>query len=295
MVLLPKKLSRSLKFHSKAGKKDSEILLASLDDFRSKISNFLKELTLLKPGKAQSCFELIIFTHRAFMELENEIDYPMSQWGDNVTNMYLDYTLIFLEKLNLITSSLTHINQTKLSISNALHLIMRNMMTSAPTYLKKLQGNINPKVVGSSSSTGTEKKPSAGSVGKEGVILEALMVLRTIGFYALGSVLSGFWIEDANPCPEIGKAPGWFDDLLKRSFLESENRGPMEKVKEVNRVVERLSEGMYKGKCDEAVCWELKGKLEVLGNCIQGIEKQVNNLFSEVLGSRRKLLDSISS
>ncbi|KAI3448851.1 hypothetical protein Pfo_005516 [Paulownia fortunei] len=304
MVLLAEKLGRSLKFHSRLEihHQNSQASSASLHDFRYKTLNFLSQI-LLKPGKGSellslawfhNCFELIHVTNRAFAKLVVEIDYPMSQWGGQATEEYLSYSLNLLDMLNSITSSVSHLNQAKISIFHALSLI-ENSPTSAAKYLKKIQGRNLGKDFKVEGSTGIEERP--GSDQKECVILQALMVLKKIGFLALGLVVSGL-CSDAKPYLEIRKFPGGFDDPLKK-VLDSgfgkemtEIQGPVEEVKEVNLAAERLSAILSTGRCGEAV-GELKERLEVLENSIQGLEKQANNLFSEVLATRNKLLDNI--
>ncbi|GFP84269.1 hypothetical protein PHJA_000570600 [Phtheirospermum japonicum] len=279
MVLLAEKLVLSLKFLYKSDKNHLKKHSKSLDEFLSKISNFLNQ-PLFKPGTVgskslslewfQNYFDLINLADKAFAELVIEIEYPMSQWGGKATDEYLNYSLSFLENLNIISSSLSHINQAKVSISQALILVEKDSQAAAAKSLRKIQGirnlNINPgrgfKVEGCSSS-GIKKRH--GSDKKEGTILEAVMVLKKIGSLALGIVLAGF------------------DDPVKKNL---EIRGPVE---EVNRGVERLCEG----KCDEGVLRELKGRLVVLGNCVQGVEKRVNDMFSQVLAARSMLLDNI--
>ncbi|KAG8391180.1 hypothetical protein BUALT_Bualt01G0160900 [Buddleja alternifolia] len=281
----------------------SDALSASLDVFRSKISNFLSQI-LLKPEPGpeftsltlfNKCFELIHITNKAFAKLVVEIDYPMTRWGGKATDDYLNYTLNLLDLLNSITSSISHLNQAKISIFHALALI-KNSSPSAAKHLKKIIPRKNlSKELKFEGGTGIEEKRYSSE--KECVIIEAVMVLKKIGFMALGIVLSGL-CGDAKPYLEIRKYAGGFDDsLIKGLDLRfckemAEIQGGLEEVKEVNCATDRLCEAISGGRYMEAVR-ELKRRLEVLENSMQGIEKETNSLFSEVLGTRNKLLDNL--
>ncbi|KAK4411099.1 hypothetical protein Sango_0182900 [Sesamum angolense] len=75
--------------------------------------------------------------NRAFVKLVVEIDYPMSGWGGRADEEYLNYSLILLDLLNSINSSVSHLGQAKISTSHALNLI-RNSPTAKN--LKKISG-----------------------------------------------------------------------------------------------------------------------------------------------------------
>ncbi|GER43598.1 hypothetical protein STAS_20457 [Striga asiatica] len=289
--------------------KNSKTALASLNDFQSEISSFLKETTvkLAKSPKSlsmqffQNLFELINFADQAFAKLTTKIDYPMSQWGGKATHEYLNHSLIFLQMLNSISTLISHLNQARVSISRSLSLIEKNSINMATKYLKKSQGTkiSNPSKCTFSVeglSTGVEKKP--GCEKKERVVLEALIVVKKIRFFALGLVMSRL-CEDKKMCWEVGVFSGDepFKMVLDLGFRKEvvavmEIGGPMD---EVNRAVERVCEGllMSNGKVECEAMKELKGRLKVLDNCVEFVEKEVNGLFCQVLGVRSKLLDNI--
>ncbi|CAA0827240.1 Unknown protein [Striga hermonthica] len=308
MVLFAEKLGCPLKFPSMPEKihphKNSKPVLASLNDFQSEISSFLKE-TMLKLAKApkslsmpffQNLFELINFADQAFAKLTTKIEYPTSQWGGKATHEYLNHSITFLQMLNSISTLISHLSQARVTISRALSLIEKNSTNMAAKYLKISQGTkiSNPSkctfnVEGLS--TGVEKKP--GCEKKERVVLEALIVVKKIGFFALGLVMSRLCEDEKMYRGEVGVFSG--DDpckmVLDLGFRKEvvavmDIRGPME---EVNRAVERLSNGKFE--CGAVK--ELKERLKVLDNCVEFVEKEVKGLFCEVLGVRSKLLDNI--
>ncbi|KAI3445072.1 hypothetical protein Pfo_001737 [Paulownia fortunei] len=303
MVLLVEKLGRALKFPSRLEDHhmNSEVLSASLRDFRLKISDFISQICFKpEPGSEflsltgfRRCFELMHITNRAFAKMVVEIDYPMSQWGGKATEEYLSYTLNLLDLLNSVNSSVSHLSQAKISISHALSLI-KNSPPSAAKHLKKIPRKNLGKEFKFDGSVRIGDRPDS---EKERVVLQALTVSKKIGFLALGLVLSGL-CSDAKPYMEIRKSAGGFDDSLIKDLDSrfckevTKIQGIMEEVRVVNKATERLSAAICTGRYTEAV-EELKTRLEVLENSIQGVEKQANNLFSDVLCTRNKLLDNL--
>ncbi|XP_011081132.1 uncharacterized protein LOC105164219 [Sesamum indicum] len=297
------KLGRTLKFGSRLEDHhlNSEALWASLSGFRSKVSGFVNQILSKRenPGRKflsltgfKECFEMIDVGNRAFAKLVVEIDYPMSQWGGRATEEYLNYTLSLLDQLNSINSFVSHLSQAKISISHALNLI-RNSQTAKS--LKNISGRSTGKDLRFEGSVTMGERPVC---EKELVVLQALMVSKKIALLALGLVLSGC-SGDAKPYMEVRKFGGGFDDplitVLEARFCHEVTeiqQGTMEEVEEVNRAMERLRVAISPGRYNEAV-EKLKTRLETLENSIQGIQKQANKLFSEVLATRNKLLDNI--
>jgi hypothetical protein len=230
-------------------------------------------------------------TNRAFAKLVVEIDFPMSRWGREATEEYLSYSLDLLDILNSISSSLSHLSRARISIFHALTLIKTSPAA-------KIVEKIPRKTLGKEF-----KFERSGMIGerpaskKEFVLLKALMVSKKIGFLTLGFVLSGL-CSDATPYLEIRKFAGELNDsviegLDLRFYKEvSKIHGTMEEVREINISIDRLSAGMSAGSYSEAV-EELNMRLKVLENSIQDTEKEANDMFSLVLGTRNKLLDGI--
>ncbi|KAL7120475.1 hypothetical protein ACP275_02G125200 [Erythranthe tilingii] len=291
MVLLVQKLARPFKFPSRLENRHRSSG-DPLCNFRSKISGFINQ-TWSKPESGRpekflsrtgfdKCFELIQTTNRAFAKLVVEIDLPVSRWSGKLTERYLSHTLISLDILNAVSSSVSHLNQAKISVSHA--------VSSSANHLKKIAGenqckNFKPESP-SSSSIRFQERP--GFENEESAVFQALVLSEKIGFMALGFVLSGFCGGDAKKTyVEIRKLAGGFDDSLIKDldfrFCQEiqGNTIVMEEVRQVNRAIEEIS------------VEELKIRLNELENLIESVEKQANHLFSEILAARNKLLDNL--
>lgn len=127
-----------------------------------------------------NCFEMVHAAKRAFSELVEEIEYPMSQWGAAATDEYLNYSLSLLDFLNSITSSVSHLKLLKISLLHDVNLL-ENSRNPAPN---DVGGDFQV-----DRSPGIELRP--GSEKKELVILEALMELKEVVVSTLSLVVSG--------------------------------------------------------------------------------------------------------
>ncbi|KAL7158042.1 hypothetical protein ABFS83_02G116500 [Erythranthe nasuta] len=291
MVFLVQKLARPFKFPSRLENRHRSSG-DPLCNFRSKISGFITQTwSKPEPGGPEKflsrtgfdkCFELIQITNRAFAKLVVEIDIPMSRWSGKLTERYLSHTLISLDILNAVSSSVSHLNQARISVSHA--------VSSSANHLKKIAGenqckNFKPESPSSSSSIRFQERP--GSDKQESAVFQALVLSEKIGFMALGFVLSGLCGGDAKPYVEIRKLARGFDDSLIKDldlrFCQEiqGNTIVMEEVRQVNRAIEEFS------------VEELKIRLNELENLIESVEKQTNHLFSEILAARNKLLDNL--
>lgn len=284
MVLLVDKLGRSLKFQSNK----SDALSASLTDFRSTISESIAA-ALPKPDPDSSglvslagfnnCFELIRATNAAFAKLAVEIDYPMRRWGAALTDDYLSFTSHLLGLINAVTSSLSHLTHAKMSLLHALNTSARRLSRIAEATIPGERFKVERPIA-----TG-ERHCSR----EELVLIHALALSEKIGLLALGFVVSGL-CGDAKSYLGIRKIAGGVDDSVLKdldSRFCKELMGlqgiVVEEVKEVNDLVDKCSESVE----------ELKRRLKMMEKSIQGIDKQANNLFSQVLNARNKLLGNI--
>ncbi|GFP92414.1 hypothetical protein PHJA_001385600 [Phtheirospermum japonicum] len=298
MILLSPKLTCPFKFPSKL--ENNHHPINSLRNFRSKISEFITQILSEPDPTLHKCFELINITNRAFAKMVVEIGYPTTRWSESekLTDQYLTYTLNLLGLLNSVSSSLSHLSHAKISVLHALTLIKNNSPSSAAKHLKKIpRKNLNADF-NFDGPVKIEGKPGSET---ERVVLRALAVSKKVEFLAIGFVLSSL-CGDAKPYMEIRKRVGGFGDDDDAMIKEMDSRfckevseieqGKMEEVKEVNSAIDRLYAAISNGRC----CGDaddLMKRLEVLQNLIQGLEKQANNLFSEVLGTRNKLLDNL--
>lgn len=305
MVLLVEKLSRSLKFPSRQENHrhlKSDASSASLRNFRSAISEFIAgimvEPELMSVAGFNKCFELINTCNRGFAELVIDIDYPMRQWGPNLTDAYLSCTLHLLGLSNAVTSAAARLSQVKMSILHALALINRS-----PPMASRHLSIISPGVGEMFKfERAIEMRGRPPSSQQEQVLTQALGLSKNIGFLALGFVVSGLCGDD-QPYMEMRKNAGVFEfddplckDVDSRFYRELQLQGGigMVEVREVNASTERLQSAIISntGRCTQPV-EDLKTRLKLLENSIHGVENQANQLFSQVLSARNKLLGNI--
>ncbi|KAL3537553.1 hypothetical protein ACH5RR_000919 [Cinchona calisaya] len=306
MVLLVEKIGRSL-FPYKLDNNhynnhdSEEALSTSFQAFKSDVSKFLSQILLeTKPGSelwslagVERCLEAMPMIDKAFAKLVVDIDYPISKWDAAASEAYLKYSLNVLELLNKISSSLSHLSHARLSLSHGLSMI-KNSPSLVPKHLQKIQ----PKDLGKDFKVECIKEnEETFSSRKESIIHEALVIMVITGFWLFGFVISGL-CSDVKPYFEMRKsADKLHDPSLKSlgSILSEEIRQKksiLKEVKEVNDAVAELVSDLTNRK-GEASAEILDRRLEGLDKVLQGITKQTDHLFSEVLAARNKLLDTI--
>lgn len=306
MVLLVERISKLYSklenhhHHHAADPRQSKALSASLQAFQSDVSSCLNRLRLnSKPGSellsltwVRQCFSIIPVINRAFAKLVVDIDYPISRWEVASVEEYLNYSLILLELFNSISSSLAYHGQARLSLAHALSLV-EDSPSSAIERLKAVE----PRSVSKDLREGTEEATERICSGEEGVMHEALTVMRSIGFWVCGIVLSCL-CSDGKPYLEMRK---WVGGLENSSFVEldssireivMEKGSVLKEVKELNDAVSCLVAALVSGKYSEAAK-EMEGKLEVYEKLVDGLKEEVDHLFSEVLAARNKLVDCL--
>ncbi|KAG5238427.1 UPF0496 protein [Salix suchowensis] len=273
MVLLAERISKlySKMENRKKQRRQPEALSASLQAFRSDVSNGVHQLCLgLTPGSETlslswilQCVQLILIINKAFAKLAVDIDYQMSKWNLNL-----------LDLLNSISSSLSHLGEVRLSLaySLSLHIKAIKFINSSIKNFKG-QGNIDD-----------EKEIPCS--GEEWIIHQALIELKSVGFWVCHVLLAGL-TGDAKPYLKMRKSTGMFSNssVIKLDMSISEaitDRGVV--LKEVKELK------------DAADCFraeEMQRRLKSLEQLLDGLEKEVNSLFSKVLAGRNELLDGI--
>ncbi|THG18299.1 protein BPS1, chloroplastic-like [Camellia sinensis] len=304
MVLLVEKLYNSLKHSSKLENHhhhhhdgQSEALSASLQAFRYDASNYLNQLSLSsKPGSQflslswiQQCLDLLSIVNKAFAKLVMDIDYPMSKWDANSIEDYLMYSLKLLELLNSITSSLSHLSQARLSLSHALSLIE----SSPQSAIERLRA-IEFKNLSKDMKV-EEKSEERVCSGKEWVVNQALMVMRSNGYWVCGIVLSGL-SGDIKPYLEMKKAASKFLSPSLMALDSGFYEAVAEKkwvLKEVNDAAACLVAAMAAGERNDDAGKQLERKLEEMEELLDGMGKETDGMFSEILAGRTELLDSL--
>ncbi|OMP00819.1 hypothetical protein COLO4_12331 [Corchorus olitorius] len=304
MVLLVERLSKlysKLENHHHHHQSEADVLSASLQAFRSDVSNCLNQLLLLNSEILsfpwiQQCFELLPAINRAFAKLVVEIDYPISSWEVASVDEYLNYGLHLLELLNSVSSSVSHLAHARLSFAHALSLL-ENSPCLAIKHLKP----IHPQISSSSKDykeNSKENKLSASNKGNKGrVVNEALQEIKHIGFWVCGVVLATLSGE-AKPYLEMKKQliPNSSSLLIGvDSYIYNVIVGKAEglkEVKELNNAAASLASAIVSGKCSDAAK-ELEKRLGVFQKHLEALGKEVDKLFSKVLGARNQLLHGV--
>ncbi|KAK3023822.1 hypothetical protein RJ639_044746 [Escallonia herrerae] len=290
---LPHKLSSKLDNHHQTPPPES--LSASLQAFRSDVSNRLHqllgnpapELEFMSLEWIKKCFALLPVINRAFAKMVVDIDYPMSIWEVGAAEEYLCYSLNLLELLNSVTSSISHLDQARLSISHALSLIETtpSLMTKRATKIRSANSSKDFKVVGK---VGVNEERLWS--GKEYVIHEALLLIKSTGFWVFGIVLSGL-SADVRPYMDMRKFIDFTSTALEASlFIEMRNKGcVIKEVREIDDAVASIADG----RGGDAATKELKSRLAVLDQVLQAVGEEADDLFSKILAGRNELLDSL--
>ncbi|KAH7570603.1 hypothetical protein ACOSP7_018881 [Xanthoceras sorbifolium] len=289
------------------------LLQASLEAFRSDVSVALNRLLLSnsKPGSEllsfawiQLCFELLQVINKAFAKVVVDIDYPMSKWeASSSVEEYLNYSLCLMELLNSISSSMSHLRQARLSLSHALSLVEN----SPPMAIERLRAFPTK----SNSSCKEFKRPENnkedGDGGdrffgsnKERAVNEALMEVKSIGFWACGVILAGL-SGDAKAYVDMRNSGGGFsnsalsslDSSICEMMLEKKG-GVLKEVRELNDSANCLAAALETGESgNQKAAEELQRRLEAFEKVLDNMGSEVDHLFSKLLAGRNQLVDGI--
>ncbi|KAE8702787.1 hypothetical protein F3Y22_tig00110481pilonHSYRG00046 [Hibiscus syriacus] len=307
MVLLVQKLR---KFYSKLEnhhhhRAEVDVLSASLQAFRSDVANYMNQLLSFNPeprSKVLSlswikrCLELLPMINKAFIKLVDDMDYPMTSWEAASLDEYLNYGLHLLDLLNSVSSSLSHLSHARLSIAHGLNLV-ENSPSMAIKHLKPMQPQSSSKDVKGL----LNEEDCEGKFGscKERVINEAMMEIKSIGFWVFGVVLASLSGE-TRPYLEMKQVISGFDKASSLIgvmdscvfYVVVEKGETLKEVKELNSAAGSLVSAIVSGKTSDAAM-DLEGKLSVFEEEIEVLEKQVDALFSKVLATRNELLHGV--
>ncbi|GMI75788.1 BYPASS 1 [Hibiscus trionum] len=306
MVLLVQKLS---KFYSKLEnhhhhRAEVDVLSASLQAFRSDVSNYMNQLLSLNPKPRsetlsfpwiQRCFELLPLINKAFLKLVQDIDYPTTSWEAASLDRYLNFGLHLLELLNSVSSSLAHLSQARLSLAHGLTLV-ENSPSTALKHLKPIQPQSSSKDIREllQNEDWEEKFGSC----KERVINEVMIEMKSVGFWVFGVVLASLSGE-TKPYLEMKQVISRFNGALLVDVMDScvfdvivEKAETLKEVKELNNAVDSLVSAIVSGETSDAAM-DLEGKLGVFEKEMEILEKQADTLFSKVLATRNDLLHGV--
>jgi hypothetical protein len=269
---------------------DEAVLAASLQNFRSKVSNLMNKLAasttsdFLSVSWIQLCFQMLETVNKDFAKLVVEIDYPMNTWETKLIEEYLDYSLNLLELLNSVSAELSHLKQSRLSLAYALFLV-ENSPSLAIQSLKP----IKPKILNKEFKERKPKHEENPSSGKEKVVLESLTEVKSLGFWIFGVVLTAL-SGDSTPYSEIKRFSDKLDSKIKIGEAISEKGFVLKEVREVNEAVNGLAMILAStGKTSDKEAAELSRKLEDYETKLDGIGAEVENFFGRVLAERNEL------
>ncbi|XP_010279597.1 PREDICTED: protein BPS1, chloroplastic-like [Nelumbo nucifera] len=307
MVLLIQRLSRSLMPSSKLENHPHhharKAFSAPLHAFEAEISKGLVQLSLKSNPSSEiltlpwirQCLHLLPTMNKAFSKLVVDIDYPMNSWELASMEEYLQDSLKLLDLLNSISSSLSHLSRARVAMSYALNL-MENSPSVAMKRLEAIQPfsfNKNCRYEEEKEDEGQEKFCS----GKEWVIHQALVMMKTVAFSLCGVVTSSL-CGDIQSWLEIGKTVGQLgnsslmsphlsvsEEMIKSGYV-------LKEVRDVNEGVVRFfaAAGSGQSKDEEK---DLQRRVELLGKLLEGVGEEVDQLFSEVLVGRNDLLNCL--
>nr|XP_043611109.1 protein BPS1, chloroplastic-like [Erigeron canadensis] len=275
--------------------------LASLQAYRSLVSeNLNRLLESLKLGSGfltlawmHECFKILPMINNAFAKLMMEIEYPVNTWESSSVDEYLDCTINLLELLNSISSCLSHLNHARVSLTHALSIMERSpdIAIERMKEIKKHDSIIKEfnEIIG-----GDENKRNIIGNGKEFIFHEAMLVMKSIGFWVCGVVLLGLK-SDVGPNMEIVRRGVFVDSslmALDSIFLKKfrEEKGMVKEVEEVNECVRLI---VSSGIGDSSDGMELKRRLEVVGNGLKGIKEEEEGLFGSVMATRNEVLETL--
>ncbi|GMH27255.1 hypothetical protein Nepgr_029098 [Nepenthes gracilis] len=281
---------------------------AAIEAFHGDVSDGLRQL-LLDSGSGSEMISLLWFklclkhldsVNRAFIKLVEEIDYPMGKWEAAVVHEYLYYSSNLLNRLNLISSWISHLGSARLSLSHALSLVASSKSMAIeklkPIYPKN-QRDYGPKAQRDFGDRKEEDSEQSISHGKGEVILGAIMIMKAVTSSICGTLLFGL-TRDAEPHFDLEKSTAgfldswivYFDLRIREEFIK---RGSvLKEVKEVNDAVDNLVAASDHGDISNEIA-EMETKLKELQHLLEGVEEGVNGLFLEILGRRDELLDCL--
>ncbi|GMI95748.1 BYPASS 1 [Hibiscus trionum] len=305
MVLLVQKLSKLYhKLENHHHRAEVDVLSASLQAFRSHVSNCLNQLLSLnpKPGSEilsfswiQQCFELLPLINKAFLKLVKHIDHPMTSWEAASVDEYLNYGLHLLELLNTVSSSLSHLSQARLSFAHGLTLV-DNSPSVAIKHLKAIQPQSSSEdIKGLLNKEDCEGKFVS---CKERTVNEAMVEMKSVGFWVFGVVLASL-SGQTKPYLEMKQVIARFHGGLLIDVIDScvfdvmvEKGEQLKEVKELNNAANCLASAIVSGETSDAAM-DLEGKLGVFEKQMEALEKQVDALFSKVLATRNEVLHCV--
>ncbi|KAK9169820.1 hypothetical protein Syun_001960 [Stephania yunnanensis] len=257
----------------------------SLQAFESQISKNLSQLALSIPHNGlptlpwlHQCLHLLPEIEKAFTKLVSAIDHPMNTWEITSIEQCLNHSFIYLNLLNSITSSISHLQEARLATAHALSSRKR----------VKIPSSI---IVEGENKWGGDRKEGeeecCGSSGEEEILSQALRVMGRVRWFVCVIVESGIRGDVELFVDSLKGVGGLFNMCSSLGPLNEEilrRKGSV--IGEVDEINVVLSCG------DGSIVDEVQEKVEELGKELDSIGEDVNKLFSEAMAQRNHLLDS---
>ncbi|PKI62967.1 hypothetical protein CRG98_016606 [Punica granatum] len=269
--------------------------------FRVEVSSSLDRLLpsldqdsrFLSLSWAKQCLGILHSMNGAFMKLAAQMDHSVNRWEADLVESYLSYSLNLLELLNSISSCLSHLGQSRLSLSHAL-----SFLGSSPSAAADRLAPIQPQEA-QLKELGTDGERVCH--GKEMVIHKALRLMEGIAYWECGAVLSALsgdpkaylktrkWAIGSENSSLIGVDLEVHEVILRKGCV-------LREVEEINESVACLVAAIQKEGEEERVCAAaemLQTKLKGFEKLTEEISEEVDHLFSEILRSRNEVIDCL--
>ncbi|CAN0917264.1 UPF0496 protein 4 [Linum grandiflorum] len=283
------------------------LLRAALQSFRSKVSSFVTTKLFLTPNPdaeilslpwLHTCFQLLPIINQAFANLVIDLDYPMNKWEDKSVQEYLTHSLNLLAILNSISSSIASLGQSRLSLSHALSLVINGSPSSAVLHRLKTTTTATTTQLANSSRKAKDRQENGDGGVKNGslcerevIIHEALMEMKSVGFWVSSTVLaclsgdSKAYLEESVRPVSIACLNGIDSIILKEKEMIL-----AKEVKDLNDSTARIAAEISSNRGVLGEAGEMQRKLEVFEKLLDGLRMDVDRLFSEILATRNELL-----
>ncbi|KGN45089.1 UPF0496 protein 4 [Cucumis sativus] len=276
------------------GSKLASFSLSRLHAFEEDVSSCFNHLLLSTSASKPLSFHyflqllqgLLPVIHKSFAKLVVDLEYPVGRWRADLVDGYINYTLNLLDLLNSISFSLTQLGNSRVLLSYALSLIESSPAMAVsrlkPIVLKRYSEGLEIKA--------NVKDLKKGCSGEERAIQKALATMEGIGYWVCGIVLSGCE-GDSTAYLEMRKLASGvtvpaFKALDSMILAVVSGKGSVpDEVEEVNVAVAMVVDGG-----GEAV-EEMRKRMGRLEKTVEGLGKEVDGRFSEVLDGRTRLLD----
>lgn len=273
---------------------------SEFEDFCTKVSKSLNQLSSgLKSGPrsisfkwVQKCLEMLREVNTAFMKLAMGIDHPMIKWvdDDGLIEGFLNYSLNLLDLLNSISYSLSQLRHAWLCASHALTL----QTSEVADRLREIRfRHLYKQFAFKELKEKQDHHPSCHE-NEEQVIQRAILIVRGIGYWVCGIILTSL-SGDSSPYLEMRKSADRLDfpDIAAIDAIVAEEKGLASEIREANLLMGRILAAVDGGEVAAAAADELKTKLEEIDGLLDGLGKETDGIFSEIMSARNKLMECL--